>query len=123
MNMGLTAEQLQRKYNISREEQDAFALRSHQNALRAQAEGKFDDEIVPVRGRDRYRRTARNPTYRKPFSAGRRSARRYVARSARQTEAGVSRQRHGDGRQLLADQRRRGGGAGDVRSESAANSA
>ncbi len=48
MNMGLTAEQLQRKYHISREEQDTFALRSHQNALRAQAEGKFDDEIVPV---------------------------------------------------------------------------
>src|SRR5712691_991385 len=48
MNMGLTAEQLQRKYNISRAEQDTFALRSHQNALRAQAEGKFDDEIVPV---------------------------------------------------------------------------
>jgi acetyl-CoA acyltransferase len=47
MNMGLTAEQLQRKYNISREEQDAFSLRSHQNAARAQAEGKFDDEIVP----------------------------------------------------------------------------
>ena len=34
MNMGLTAEQLQRKYSISREEQDAFSLRSHQNALR-----------------------------------------------------------------------------------------
>jgi acetyl-CoA acyltransferase len=48
MNMGLTAEQLQRRYNISREEQDAFALRSHQNALRAQAEGKFRDEITPV---------------------------------------------------------------------------
>src|SRR5579872_4297618 len=47
MNMGLTAEQLQRKYNITREEQDAFSLRSHQNAARAQAEGKFDDEIVP----------------------------------------------------------------------------
>ncbi len=47
MNMGLTAEQLQRKYGISREEQDAFSLRSHQNALRAQAEGKFDEEIVP----------------------------------------------------------------------------
>jgi acetyl-CoA acyltransferase len=45
--MGLTAERLQRKYGISREEQDAFALRSHQNALRAQAEGKFDEEIVP----------------------------------------------------------------------------
>jgi len=47
MNMGLTAEQLQHKYNISREDQDAFALRSHQNAARAQAQGKFDDEIVP----------------------------------------------------------------------------
>ncbi|MGH9720566.1 MAG: acetyl-CoA C-acyltransferase [Bryobacteraceae bacterium] len=48
MNMGLTAEQLQRKYNIPREEQDAFSFRSHQNALKAQAEGKFDDELAPV---------------------------------------------------------------------------
>jgi acetyl-CoA acyltransferase len=48
MGMGLTAERLQRKYGISREEQDAFALRSHQNALAAQREGRFDDEIVPV---------------------------------------------------------------------------
>jgi acetyl-CoA acyltransferase len=48
MGMGLTAEELQRKYNISREEQDAFAFRSHQNALRAQADGSFDDEIVGV---------------------------------------------------------------------------
>jgi len=47
MNMGLTAEQLQRRHNISRQEQDAFSLRSHQNAARAQAQGKFDDEIVP----------------------------------------------------------------------------
>jgi acetyl-CoA acyltransferase len=47
MNMGLTAERVQRKYNISREAADAFSFRSHQNALRAQAEGKFDDEIVP----------------------------------------------------------------------------
>jgi acetyl-CoA acyltransferase len=46
--MGLTAERLQRKYGISREEQDAFALRSHHNALRAQAEGKFEEEIVPL---------------------------------------------------------------------------
>jgi acetyl-CoA acyltransferase len=47
MNMGLTAERVQRKYNIPREEADAFSYRSHQNALRAQADGKFDDEIVP----------------------------------------------------------------------------
>src|SRR5690242_4531080 len=47
MNMGLTAEQLQQKYSISREDQDAFSMRSHQNALRAQTEGKFSEEIVP----------------------------------------------------------------------------
>jgi acetyl-CoA acyltransferase len=47
MNMGLTAECVRRKYNISREAADAFSYRSHQNALRAQAEGRFDDEIVP----------------------------------------------------------------------------
>jgi acetyl-CoA acyltransferase len=48
MTMGLTAERVQRKYEISREDSDAFALRSHLNALRAQAEGKFDDELVPI---------------------------------------------------------------------------
>src|SRR5579872_307178 len=48
MGMGLTAEEVYRKYNVSREDQDAFAYRSHQNALKAQAEGKFDDEIVPI---------------------------------------------------------------------------
>jgi len=48
MGMGLTAEEVQRKYGISREDADEFAYRSHQNALRAQAEGKFDEELVPV---------------------------------------------------------------------------
>ena len=48
MSMGLTAERLQQRYKVSREDADAFALRSHQNALRAQAEGKFSDEIVPL---------------------------------------------------------------------------
>ncbi|HYP15462.1 MAG TPA: acetyl-CoA C-acyltransferase, partial [Bryobacteraceae bacterium] len=48
MGMGLTAEQLQRKYSISREDQDAFSFRSHQNALAAQRQGKFDQEIVNV---------------------------------------------------------------------------
>jgi acetyl-CoA acyltransferase len=48
MNMGLTAERLQTKYNISREDSDAFALRSHRNAVCAQEEGFFKDEIVPV---------------------------------------------------------------------------
>ncbi|HEY4085046.1 MAG TPA: acetyl-CoA C-acyltransferase [Bryobacteraceae bacterium] len=49
INMGLTAENVRERYKITREQADAFALMSHQNALRAQAEGKFDAEIVPVR--------------------------------------------------------------------------
>jgi acetyl-CoA acyltransferase len=48
MGMGLTAEEVYRKYNVSREDQDQFSYRSHQNALKAQAEGKFDDEIVTL---------------------------------------------------------------------------
>jgi acetyl-CoA acyltransferase len=47
-SMGLTAEQVQRKYGVSREDADSFALASHQKAIRAQANGAFDDEIVPV---------------------------------------------------------------------------
>lgn len=49
MGMGRTAENLARKYSITREAQEAFALKSHQKAAAAQAEGKFKDEIVPVR--------------------------------------------------------------------------
>ncbi len=48
LSMGLTAEEVQKKYGIGREEQDAFALRSHQRALAAQQAGLFDDEIVPI---------------------------------------------------------------------------
>jgi acetyl-CoA acetyltransferase family protein len=46
--MGMTAENLARQYNISREAQDAFALRSHQRALAAIDNGIFKREIVPV---------------------------------------------------------------------------
>ncbi|MBI3278982.1 MAG: thiolase family protein, partial [Acidobacteria bacterium] len=48
MGMGLTAERVQRRFNISREDADAFAFRSHRNALAAQSAGRFDDEIVPL---------------------------------------------------------------------------
>jgi len=48
LTMGLTAERVAKHYNISREDQDAFALRSHQRALAAQQAGRFADEIVPV---------------------------------------------------------------------------
>jgi acetyl-CoA acyltransferase len=46
--MGLTAEKVANKYKISREEQDAFALESHERALKANKEGLFSDEIVPI---------------------------------------------------------------------------
>jgi len=49
LSMGLTAERLAKHYEITREQADAFALRSHQRALVAQAEGKFAEEIVPVK--------------------------------------------------------------------------
>ena len=48
LNMGLTAENLQRRHNITREDADAFSMRSHQNAIAAQTSGRFDDEIVPL---------------------------------------------------------------------------
>ena len=48
MVMGATAENLAEKYNITREEQDEFALVSQQRAAAAQSSGRFDDEIVPV---------------------------------------------------------------------------
>ncbi|EJD6378520.1 MULTISPECIES: acetyl-CoA C-acyltransferase FadA [Providencia] len=50
--MGLTAEMLAKIYKISREEQDAFALRSHQLAALATEKGKFNNEIVPISGHD-----------------------------------------------------------------------
>jgi acetyl-CoA acyltransferase len=46
--MGLTAEAVARQFNVSREDQDEFAYNSHQKALKAQAEGKFDKQIVPI---------------------------------------------------------------------------
>lgn len=47
-NMGLTAEAVAKQFHVSREDQDEFAFQSHQKALKAQAEGKFDEQIVPI---------------------------------------------------------------------------
>jgi acetyl-CoA acyltransferase len=48
ISMGLTAERVQQRLGITREAQDAFALRSHERALMAQAAGHFDEEIVAL---------------------------------------------------------------------------
>lgn len=52
ITMGLTAENVAERFHVSREDQDAFALRSHQRALNAIANGKFKDEIIPLTVRE-----------------------------------------------------------------------
>jgi acetyl-CoA acyltransferase len=54
INMGLTAENVAEKYGVNREDQDAFSLRSHQNAIKAWKEGFFDDQITPVEVKHKY---------------------------------------------------------------------
>jgi acetyl-CoA acyltransferase len=49
LTMGLTAERVARKYEVSREDQDSFAISSHRKALAAQAAGRFADELVAVK--------------------------------------------------------------------------
>lgn len=48
ISMGLTAENVAEKYGVSREDQDEFALKSHQKCIKAWDEGYFDDQITPV---------------------------------------------------------------------------
>lgn len=48
LSMGITAENVAKKYEVTREQQDAFAVQSHQKAWAAQSSGRFDDEIVSV---------------------------------------------------------------------------
>ncbi len=54
LSMGLTAEELAKEYSITREESDAFSVKSHEKALAAIADGKFKDEIVPVEVEETY---------------------------------------------------------------------
>lgn len=52
MNMGLTAENVASRFEVSRADQDAFSLESHRRALEAQRSGHFAEEIVPVRSHE-----------------------------------------------------------------------
>lgn len=52
--MGLTAEAVADEYKVSREDQDAFAFNSHQKAIKAIKEGKFKDDIVPIKITETY---------------------------------------------------------------------
>ena len=52
LQMGMTAEEVADRYEVSRESQDEYALQSHQRAAAATEEGRFDDEIVPIETED-----------------------------------------------------------------------
>lgn len=52
--MGLTAEAVAKQFNVSREDQDQFSFESHMKALKAQEEGKFDSQIVPITVEDTF---------------------------------------------------------------------
>jgi len=53
VHQGISAELLAKKYGLSREELDEYSLESHRRAIKAQKEGKFSDEIVPLKGLDK----------------------------------------------------------------------
>ena len=114
-HMGITAEEVASRYNVSRADQDAFAAESQQRAVRAIGEGRFKDEIVPVAVPQR----KGDPVDRRHRRV---SARRHHGGEAGRAEAGVQERWLGDGRQRLGHQRRRRGARGDDRREGAGSS-
>ena len=109
-HMGITAENVAKKYGITREQQDALALASQQKAAAAQEAGRFKDEIVPVLDRaeegrpDRLRRRRVHQQEDQRRSAGRPAPR-------------LRQGRRRDRRQCVGPQRRRRRGGGDEREE------
>jgi acetyl-CoA acyltransferase len=63
LSMGLCVEQLATRFGVTREEADAFSVTSHDKALRAQAEGRFDEEIAPMRVRAQEMDESGSPTF------------------------------------------------------------
>ena len=108
LSMGVTAEFLAQTQGISREEQDAFALRSHQLAAAAQAKGEFKREMLPIWGRDEAGNRIlvdRDQCVRPDATHGK----------PRRAQAGLhARHGHRHRRQQLAAQRRRRGAADHV---------
>ena len=96
--MGLTAENVAERWNVSREEMDRFAQRSQERAVAAQDSGFFERELTPYEG----------------VAARRRPAALVDLREARGAGAGVQARRQGDRRQRLPAERRRGGGGRHV---------
>ncbi|WP_026946210.1 thiolase family protein [Algoriphagus marincola] len=79
LSMGLTAEELAKDYDITREAADAFSVRSHERALAAIQEGRFKDEIVPVEVEETYL-----------DEKGKRKTRKYIVDTDEGPRAGTS---------------------------------
>ena len=109
---GIGAEMIADQWGISREELDAFSVRSHQRAARATAEGRFEREIVPVAGPRR-----RGQRHRRGLRGRRGHPARLDRRGAGQPEAGLQGGRQGHGGELVADHRRLVGRADHERGE------
>ena len=117
--MGITAEKVAEEWKVAREDQDAFALASHQKAIAAIAVGRFRDEISPYEVNSHVARPCRRNVVRLRQNAGRyrrRPAPGYLARRPGQAAAGLPQRpvrRQRDRGQQLADERwRRRGAAG-----------
>ncbi len=108
IGMGLTAENVARQFNISREDQDAFALRSHQRAAAAQDAGKFDAEIVPLEVNVKLGNGSQVSEQSFVFDKDEGIRRETIAGSAGQAAHGLPCQGHGHRGQRQPDQRRRG---------------
>ena len=106
VHMGITAENLAESHDISREQQDEFALESHRRAHAAQEAGKFDDEVVPGRGEGEEGEGAVHP--RRARAAG------GVDGVDGEAEARLQAGRHRHGRQRLGHERRGRGRRADV---------
>ena len=102
--MGETAENVAERYEVTRADQDAFAVESHRRAAAAQDAGTFAREIVPIEAPSHERAPRRD----RPRRGGSGRAARHHAGEARLAEAGLPRGRLGDRRQRVTDQRRRG---------------
>ncbi len=105
-HMGVAAELVAEKYKISRQEQDQFALESHQRAVRAMNSCFVESQIVPVEVPQKKGEPDRD-------SPRRIAARRRLARGAGEAAAGVQKRRHGHRGQRAGHQRRRGRRGGD----------
>jgi acetyl-CoA acyltransferase len=109
LSMGLTAERAAPQVNRVREDSDAFALRSHLIVVRAQANGHFADEIVPIEAEH----VSPGKVERSVFD------RDEGSRADRSREV-LGKLKLIDGRELVANQRRGGGAGGHVGSQGAA---